>query len=74
MGFLRKIMGKLVRQIVGGTWETPRAEVVQEAAGTHLLMTYIGKIQENVAQWVALKLIFEVCAGEKGYKGCGFRS
>ena len=32
-------------------------------------MTYIEIRQANVAQWVALRPIFEVCAGEKGYKG-----
>ena len=34
--FLRQMTGNLARQIVDGTWETPRAEVVREATGTKL--------------------------------------
>ena len=34
-------------------------------------MTYIVIRQATVAQWVAVRPIFEVCAGEKGYKGGG---
>ena len=33
-GFLRQIMGKRVRQLRDGTWQTPGAEGVREAAGT----------------------------------------
>ena len=43
-------MGKRARQIRDGMWETPGAEVVQEAAGTQLVMTYIGRQQATVAQ------------------------
>ena len=32
-------------------------------------MTYIWKRQGIVAQWVALRPIFDACAGEKGYEG-----
>ena len=44
-------------------------EVVREVAGTQLAMTYIGRQHENVSQWVALRPIFEACAGDKGYGG-----
>ena len=66
-GFLRQITGKRAWQIGDGTWETPRAEVVREAAGTQLVVIYIGRRKATVAQWVALWPIFEVCAGEKVY-------
>ena len=36
-------------------------------------MTYIGRRQATVAQWVALRPLFEVCAREKGYEGGGNR-
>ena len=36
-------------------------------------MTYIGIRQATLAQWVALRPIFEVCTGEKGYEGGGLR-
>ena len=65
-GFLRKITGKRVRRLPDVTRETPRAEAVREAAGTQFSMKYIGRRQETVAQWVAWRLIFKVCTGEKG--------
>ena len=42
---------------------------MQEVAGTKLVITYIGRRQATVSQWVALQPIFEVCTGEKGYEG-----
>ena len=54
-------------------WETPRAEVVWEAAGMQSDMTYIGRRQATMAQWVALRPLFKVCTREKGYKGGGRR-
>ena len=64
-GFLRQVMGKKAQQISDMTWETSRTEVVREAAGTQSAMTYIGRRQAIVEQWVALPPIFEVCAGDK---------
>ena len=46
-------------------------EVAQEAAGTQSAMNYIARRQGTVSQWAALRPIFEVCAGEKGYEGGG---
>ena len=46
-------------------------EVVQEAMGTQSARTYIWILQATVAHLVALKPIFEVCTGEKGYVGVG---
>ena len=70
---LQMITGKRAKQLVDGTWETPGAEVIREAAGTQLDRIYIERRQANVAQWVALRPLFEVCAREKGYKGGGRR-
>ena len=72
-GFLRKITGKRAQQIVDGTWETPGAEVIWEAAETQLEMTYIGRRHATVAQWVELQPILEMCAVERGYKWGGRR-
>ena len=36
-----------------------------------MVVTYIGRRQETVAQWVALRPLFEVCTREKGYEGVG---
>ena len=68
-GSLRQITGKQARRLGYWMWETPKAEGVRETAGTQSDMTYIGRRQETVAQWVVLPPLFEVCAREKGYKG-----
>ena len=52
--------------IVDDAWETPWAEVVQEAAGTQSAMTYIERRQATVDQWVALRPPFEACARDTG--------
>ena len=50
-------------------WVIPWEEGGREAAVTQSAMTYIRRWQANVAQWVALRPIFEECVGEEGYKG-----
>ena len=71
--FLQMITGKRARQLGYMTWETPGEESVQEAAGTQSARIYIEKRQATVAQWVALRPLFEVCARDTGYKGGGRR-
>ena len=39
--FLQMITGKRAKQLGDGTWETPRAEVIQDAAVTQLDRIYI---------------------------------
>ena len=68
-GFLIHITGNRALRIVDRTQNTPGAEAVQEAAVTHSAMICIWRQQATVVQWVALRLIFEVCTGEKGYEG-----
>ena len=41
--FIQNITGTRSQRIADGKWETPGAEVVQEAAGMQLVMTYIGR-------------------------------
>ena len=72
-GFLRQITGKRGRCLGDGKWETPGAEGVREAVGMQFEMTYIGRRQATVEQWVALSTLFEVCAGGKSYEGGGIR-
>ena len=71
--FLQLIMGKQARRLGDGTWETPGAEGVREAAVTQSERIYIERRQATVAQWVALRPLFEVHARETGYKGGGCR-
>ena len=68
-GFLKQVMRKQAQRIADRTWETPGVEVVQEATGTYLAMTYIGRRQATMEHWVELRPIFEVCADEKGREG-----
>ena len=71
--FLQEITGKRAKQLEDGTWEMPGAEGIREAAGTWSERTYIERRQETVAQWVALRPLFQVCAKETGYEGGGRR-
>ena len=71
--FLQIITGKRARRLGDGTWETPGAEGIQEAAGNQSARIYIERRQATVVQWVALHPLFEVCAREKGYDGGGRR-
>ena len=71
--FRRMIMGKRTKQLGDGTWDTPGAEVIQEAAGTQSARIYIERRQVTVAQWVALCPLFDACARETGYEGGGRR-
>ena len=73
IGLLRQITGKRARRLGDGTWETPGAEEVREVAQTQSAMTYIGRRQATVAQWVALRPLFGVFAREKGYEEGGSR-
>ena len=68
-GFLLQIMGDQVRQQGDGSWETPAAEEVIQAAGMQSVDMYIGRLQATVAQWVDLQLLLEVCTWEIGYEG-----
>ena len=68
-GFLRHIMGNQARRKADRTWVTPKSEVLWEAAVTQLEITYIRRRQGAVAQWVALRPIFEVCTRRAGYSG-----
>ena len=62
-------MGNILKRLGYGTWETPGAEGVQEAAGTQSGRMYIEQRQATVAQWVALRPLSEVFAREIEYEG-----
>ena len=72
-GLLRQIKEKRARRLGDSTWETPEAEGVREAAGMQSEMNYIWRRQAIMAQWVALHLLFEVCARGKCYGWDGRR-
>ena len=63
------IMGKRANKLGDGTWETPGTEGILEAEGTQSMRIYIERRKATVAQWVALRPLFEICARETGYEG-----
>ena len=70
---LKIITGKRDRKLGDWIWETPGAEGIREKAVTQSDGIYIEKRHATVAQWVALRPLFEVCARETGYEGGGLR-
>ena len=66
VGFLRQ-----VTRLKDGSWQKVALDKVLREGGTQPLQTYIGRRQATVAEWVALRPIFEVCAKETGYEGGG---
>ena len=59
------------REVVYGLNTTDKRFIFQLMY--QLEMTYIGRRKVTVEQWVELRPIFELCAGEKCYKVGGFR-
>ena len=60
VGFLRQMTGEWAIQQADGSWETPAAEEVLQTVGMQSAVTYIGRRQAKVLQWVALRPIVEV--------------
>ena len=67
------ITGKRTKQLGDGTWETTGAESMREAAVKQSARICIERRRATVAQWVALRPLFEVCSRETGYEGGGLR-
>ena len=60
-----------MQRLGDGVWEKPGLGGIREVAVTWLEMTYIWMRQETVVQWLALRPLFDFCAGGKWYKGGG---
>ena len=69
MGIPHQLTGKKSRRENDGSWRRSASDSVIQEAGTQLLQTYIGWMQEAVEEWIALRTILEVCAKETGYEG-----
>ena len=67
VGFLRQVTGTKDQRLGDETWRNKGSDRVLQAAGTKPLWEYMNKSQATVAEWVALRPIFEVCAKETGY-------
>ena len=68
MGFLWQVTGMKSLMLGGKTWKKYGSDRLLKAAGTKPLREYINNRQDMVAEWVALRQIFEVCAKETGYE------
>ena len=74
MIFLQQVTWKRAKRSSYGTWRQEGSESALKVAGTQEVRMFIDRRQEMVAQWVALRPIFEVCAQqETSYKGGGRR-
>ena len=62
VGFLQQMTGMKAQRLGDVIWKKEGQDRVLQAAGTELVREYINKRQETVAEWVALRPIFEVCA------------
>ena len=71
MGFLRKVEGMTDQNMGINTWQKEGADRVLQATGTKPLWEYIERRQATVAEWIALRPIFEVCAKDTGFEGRG---
>ena len=71
VGFLRQVTGTKTQSLGNEPWIKEGADRVLQAAGTKPLWEYLNRRQAMVAEWVALRPIFEVCAKVIGYEGGG---
>ena len=67
VGFLKKLTGENMRGLGGESWQKVAADSVLQSAGTQPLRTYIDKMQAEVAERVASRLIFEVYTKDNRY-------
>ena len=65
---MKKFKAKRLRE---GSWRKLAADKVLQGAGTQPLQTYLDRRYATVAEWVALRPIFDVRARERGYEGGG---
>ena len=62
VSFLRQITHKQATRQRYGSWRKVPEEAVLEGAWTHTLRKYVIRRQATVAEWVATRPIFDVCA------------
>ena len=69
--FFRQVTRKQATQWRDRSWQQVPAETVLQGAGRQTLRTYMARRQAIVAEWVATRPIFDVCAQETGCEGGG---
>ena len=71
VGFLWQVKRNQAIRRRDGSWRQVTAETVLHGAGTQPIRTYVDMQQAAVAEWVALRPIFDVCTRKTGYEGGG---
>ena len=71
VSFMRQVTGMKAQKLGDENWQKEGAGGVIQEEGTKPLQDYINRRQVTVAEWVALRPIFKVCAKETGYEGGG---
>ena len=71
MIFLKQVTRKQETRRRDGSWRQVTSEAVIQVTGTQMLREYMYRRQATVAEWVAPRPIFYLCAIETGYEGGG---
>ena len=72
VSFLKKVTRKQAMRRMGISWRQVKSEAVLQGAETQTLMTYMDRRQATVAEFMAIRPIFDVCERYMGYKGGGY--
>ena len=71
VGLLQPVTKSKSKRLRDGSWRKAAAKKFLQGAGTHLLRTYLDRRQVTVAEWVALRPIFDVCVRDTRYDDGG---
>ena len=71
MGVLSQVERMSARNLGVDTWQNKGEYRVIQATGTKLLQEYIEGRQAEIAEWVAMQPVFEVCVKETDFEGGG---
>ena len=69
VSFLRKVTRIQAERRRDGYWRQVKADEFLLGVGTQTLRKHVDRQQATVAEWVATRPIFDVCARETGYEG-----
>ena len=65
----RRLAGKMPRRLPDGSWEYPSLEKALEEAGLFPISEYIARRQRTVAQYIALRPIYDIAVEEGRQRG-----
>uniref|UniRef100_A0A7S0FHZ4 Uncharacterized protein n=1 Tax=Minutocellus polymorphus TaxID=265543 RepID=A0A7S0FHZ4_9STRA len=65
----RRLAGKMPRRLPDGSWECPSLEKALEEAGLFPISEYVARRQRTVAQYIALRPIYDIAVEEGRQRG-----